>query len=1366
MADQSNPFDSLLDSWTPPGIDPRESAAEVQAVTDYFEALKAAGGYNAVMLQEDPVEILGGETEAGNILTSFLSALGPEFIGMDTPGSVEAYRQQNPVRGFVSQGAGMLAPFLVPMAGGGALGVRLAAKIPGLAKAVKFAEMAEHPIRAAAVKEAVQFAPLELARVGAGTVAGIATDDPGAGLRVAKHAALDLAIIGGFGAGIGVLRGARPWPRDVVEGEALLQEAIPSFRLDWSAQEKLRALVAFAAEAPAEAKAKVGEKTLDTALKALMQRVRVQEPGYRQAYVKSISFGAVEGAKGKNAAQALGYRFQLGGETGSTSRSFTIGERGFPNRVLMEEAEKLAGLPKDWEAYALYPRFVSARSDQGGKALRKSLVNNMQRVDSKWYIAQQENGLYVLAKRLRGRAMPLQAKRGEAAVGREGDQFLLLQTDRPDVFMPNAERFAQALNKPALREAGKQEYNAAWKSIPAAKQFDELERIAPAGSAPLPGIEPGKVAAAIAERMTPEARLAFQKAHGLARFFSKRMKEYFGPALHQFSDSPRFQIMYQKARTMFNLSVVKSNTEFFGPHAPSQSRHLFGQLFEKRISEGSLDDLISKLTPQGLRDVNEAITANIPVKDAAEWASADALKLLQKLQTTDQAMIPQMKATFELVEAAGFEPLQAHYMVSRSWQGAHRVPLTDAEGKIRAIASGKDRSLAKAEADALIERLGEQGIKLKYEPKNIEMWSREEDLRQLLKVDLGHATSQAAIKARTDLMKAKDLGRFEQRKGVLGYRSELNKGELKKMVYGHLLESNRYMTQQVVYKGLGDEFLLGKAEFPELANQLSYRIGRMAGEASEFDRDLRQFVDKNLAPFIGPNVASRTVRATNRGLFTLTLGMGDMGFVALNAMTPIQTALPELAFLMTAAPERLAKYYTSSLVMGERQLHTVRHVSPGKMLREAMRDMGKPGEELRAAFTRAQNEMVISPRFIEAFVGESSQTVMSLRKTLKGEQGFYDFIMRASEYGPAKSEEFSRGLAFVMGHNVGRDFFGLQGKQLYRFASEFVGRTMYNYGTGDRPKIITGTIGTLFGLFKNWTMHYMANYMVYAGEGLLRGNWKPLLWQNAGTFGIAGLGALPGYGVANAMSKAFSDQTLMEHTYELFNHLEPGIGETATDIASDVFFNGAPALLGVTLQGRAAPPGAEVVRDVNMLYSTMLWDRAVHARQFVGEALDYAANIGRHPLDSRKVTNEFYRAFTPRTMYRFIQTAADRGLRSLSTDNMLISPVSIPDRFKFVFGLTPVDIDKAFVINDELFKRQSSRRERISAYGSAIAESRRKGEYLEAIRLHKDAMLEGLEIDSVEKSANARETKLKEPLSDRQFKSYQQRALSRSLRVD
>jgi len=1361
-----------------PGLDPLRTEQGQRAMDQFFEGLSAAGSFENYMLRGNAAEQVQDSRDTSSFVGSFWSALGPEFVGMEPREGVEEYRRQNKVRGVISDWGGAIAPFVIPFAAKGALGIKLAAQIPKLAKVIKWASAAEHPVRAAAVKEAVALVPLEAARVATATGIGLATDDPGQGWRVAQHAAFDLGAFAAFGGAIQGVKGMRPFPRDLVKGEALVQEALPGFNLRWSPQEKLRALVAFKANPTPEALARIGEENLNGTISGLKRKVIGREaaserPGFgmREAYVKTITFGATAEPNGKAAAQALGNLFKIIPRAGARKnlRIKKLGIEGevtggLQSREVLDTIMERLALPQDWEAFALFPRLVQPSTDASAVSLRKTLHANMQRIDHQWFLAQQQNGMYVLAKRVKGRTLPKGAKAGEAKMGRADDLWLVLQTDRPGVFMPHAERFHDALASKAFQSTAVRAHNMDWKLMPSGKEMDELTRIAPMTS-PLVGTEPSIVAKAITERLTPEARLAFQETHGLARHFSKKLKEFVGPALMQFSDSPRAQIIYQKARTMFNLAVVRTNREFYGALKTPKSKTLFGQGFERRGTPGSLDELISELSKQGLKDVNEAIAGNISVRDATEWASADALKLLRKLELTDQQKLKHLSAALRVRNEPAFDVLQNHYMVSRSWRGDHRVVLSNADGALVGVAAGKNRAQVKDHAEKIIAAVKEEkGIELHFDPNRITTWTHPESARQARKINLASEESAAIIQAQRGLVKKKQLAQQTERPERLGFSDDLSKRELKELVYQHMLETNRFMAQTALELGIEGEGRMLLKEFPELHRQLQDRIKRMAGHSSEFEQNLTRSVDKVMGPVLGANSASRIVRATNRGLFTLTLGMGDAGFVALNAMTPIQTAVPELAFLMSAPPARLAKYYTSSLVMGEKRIHTVEHLSPGKMLREAFKDMGNPSDELRAAYTRAQNEMVISPRFIEAFVGESSQTVMSLKKTLKGEQGYYDYIMRLSEYGPAKSEEFSRGLAYVMGNNVGRDFFRLKGDSLHKFASEFVGRTMYNYGTGDRPKIITGSIGTLFGLFKNWSMHYMANYMTYLGEGFLRNNWKPLLWQNAGTFAVAGVGAIPGYGMANAMSKALTDEPLMQHIYKQFNHIEPVVGDFASDRLSDAFFNGFPGLFGVTLQGRAAPPGAELVRDVNMLYSMMLWDRMTHAGR-LGQAIDQAKSVGMNPIDSRKVTDEFSRTFLPRTWYRFIQTTAERGVRSLSTQNVLISPISIPERAAYVFGLTPTEIDKHYVIADDRFKSQARVRERISAYGVAIAEARRKGDWTEALRLHRQAMFEGWPVDSIERSATKREQNLTEPLIQRQFDDSVTRALKRDLRV-
>jgi hypothetical protein len=148
---------------------------------------------------------------------------------------------------------------------------------------------------------------------------------------------------------------------------------------------------------------------------------------------------------------------------------------------------------------------------------------------------------------------------------------------------------------------------------------------------------------------------------------------------------------------------------------------------------------------------------------------------------------------------------------------------------------------------------------------------------------------------------------------------------------------------------------------------------------------------------------------------------------------------------------------------------------------------------------------------------------------------------------------------------------------------------------------------------------------------------------------------------------------------------------------------------------------------------------------------------GKHPIESRKTRDEFWRAFAPRTLYRYIQTTSQRGVRSLSTSNLLVSPITIPERVSFVLGITPIDIDKSMYIDDELFKSQEKQRARVSTFGSNVAEANLRGDYREALRLYRSSYMEGLSSVSVGRSASSYETKMREPLAQRQFKDSQVR---------
>ena len=128
---------------------------------------------------------------------------------------------------------------------------------------------------------------------------------------------------------------------------------------------------------------------------------------------------------------------------------------------------------------------------------------------------------------------------------------------------------------------------------------------------------------------------------------------------------------------------------------------------------------------------------------------------------------------------------------------------------------------------------------------------------------------------------------------------------------------------------------------------------------------------------------------------------------------------------------------------------------------------------------------------------------------------------------------------------------------------------MYNYSAADRPRVFTGPLGTVFGQFKNWSAHYIANMLEYAGEGFNHNNWSPLVWQMAGTTAIGGVSATALYPMAETVNGWISDKSLMENIY---TRMGGGSGDAMGGNLADGVFMGLPMFAGLSLSGSAADP--------------------------------------------------------------------------------------------------------------------------------------------------------------------------------------------------
>jgi hypothetical protein len=309
----------------------------------------------------------------------------------------------------------------------------------------------------------------------------------------------------------------------------------------------------------------------------------------------------------------------------------------------------------------------------------------------------------------------------------------------------------------------------------------------------------------------------------------------------------------------------------------------------------------------------------------------------------------------------------------------------------------------------------------------------------------------------------------------------------------------------------------------------------------------------------------------------------------------------------------------------------------------------------------------------------------------------------------------------------------------------------------------------MYGLFKNWMMHYFGNMGVYLGEGFYHNNWKPFLWQQAGTFSIGGVGGLAGYSMLNSTNEMLSDDSFVEDLYNWWGYdqeLEGIAGEEFPGKMADFVYYGMPGLMGVSLQSRAAAPGQDLSRDFSHLWSTVILDRAMAGAQALGTGIRQWQHTGQHPGHTQEFWNAFARFAAPRTLQKAMQLNENGAIQSLRTGNNLISDVNMSGQVMHVLGMNSTDVAKSYEMSGILWKEQNEMRNQVSALGSAVAEARMAGDWQQVSELYKEAYRSGIPVDSIQKSADAYIQKRNGNEIDKQFDEMRQRNLRSTLGID
>ena len=609
------------------------------------------------------------------------------------------------------------------------------------------------------------------------------------------------------------------------------------------------------------------------------------------------------------------------------------------------------------------------------------------------------------------------------------------------------------------------------------------------------------------------------------------------------------------------------------------------------------------------------------------------------------------------------------------------------------------------------------------------------------------------INTRAELLMA-DPKRFLEQHGAHGFvgqRKAFSLREARERVSANVVETHKTIVRDSLEATLGPQLHRLQLEDNQVFHRIMTRLNNRLGVATPVNRWIDYAFDQALAPIFGARAASKAVHTLNELTYFATLGAFDMGFAVVNATTPIMTAFPELMMVTRIPSARLQHYYGNGFrYHPDGSVRPMAYLDAMKMARTAWQTLTHPSAGDRAIMDEGLRRNVIGRIFMEQIVGQDSKAAQAmfqgrLADPELGVLGNFKNLMQAPV---AMSEEFSRGYSFALGIRIAKDFFNMTDEQTFLFASRFTQRTNYGYASADRAKILTGALGTGYGLFKNWTNNYMLNLGTYTKEAF-HGNFAPLMTTMIGSTAVGGVIGAPFFGAVDSLAEMMTDKDLVEWMYELTGGDRSGEGPVPMWAADTVMY-GLPSLLGVSLQGRASAPGAELMRDATMMINTIHADRA----QAFGGMLNTIGGIvgtGMNPYSSEKLGREFVRAFAPRTLQRWYSIAGESGLSSLRTGNNIMSAPSAGKSALHVLGIAPLEIEKAMDVHNELYEDMNKMRDALAWYGEAGANAFEEADWATVTQIYRQALERQIPIPSLSASIQTRLLKKSHPVSTRQF---------------
>lgn len=1242
------------------------------------------------------------------------NTLGGGLVGLEHPDTgVQEWQAEHPWLNLASELAGFGGLY-----GAGAK-VLKATKYKNVLKAIGSGEkLAEAPFKTRALQEMALMAPIEATRQTAGAVVEGLGDYEGPSLQERAIEGILNTALGGVVAGtLGTIAsGGR---------KIRLPQTLKDLSSDDSWQVNLRK----ARESLGTIEDPLEHNRVQGLVQDLEGKIRTE---WRENFVSALEsdpenrLGRLNSLwKGteKNPSQAL----VINSETGFKS----LKELELVNDDLAQV------LPQDWLEYSQFPRVVSPKTAQARAYVDDTLSHTLSPVGNGWYLGREKEGLYVMARKIHDQ---------------DGlSRYIFLKTDNPGKFVPEQASLKAITDRMAWRDPAsivKPTGNSDFVLDGGYNFYNLLEKGTRASDAPTSKLW----------QASTEGVRATAKALGLSKVGSRladseflgntvsEFKRLFAPTALQFKNSPVARKVYATWQYVLDSAKRRAYETVWGKPIAPEGASLLGT-FTKGIGRDgtSFGEQFKKFfgkNPEEFQKFLDVIysgrtTAEVESGGLLQGEALNFLKWMDRLDNNVHLEGAQTIQGLQLDDSKLWRMLSTHHGMSRFWKGTLRQEVLDENGHLVTIFGGNNKKGLTKSAERLIEEAERNGRKWTLG----DYWAKSPEIDgaklKNLNNDLLGLSEEYMKKLESGDMSSRIPGFTKSRAGIGGFHQASTPQEfLDDLAYSFGMKYD-WMGKEIATKLTARDLATLGIDSPEVAAQLEDKLSVLRGEQGVFSTLVNKLADRVLSPVLGANSASRIVDAFNSAHAIFDLGFANLSYTLANILQPITTVLPQLSMLHSC-PEALQWAYDGIPLISRSGKGTLANIfSPLKMMKEGMKLLANPESEqgFREFTDWAIREGVISPQFTEAYVGKNSHIGSTLKEAWqKGE--FVEFTKELSSYLPRMSEQVSRGYAMAVGYKFFNSIAkstGLSRDQVYLATKKFVENTMFQYAASDRATVLQGPVGRAWGLFKNWTMHYVGWQMEYLDAAARRGAFAPLLYSNLATSALGGLSASEIGGAIQSFAEWMEDDKMSNLVYDRW-------GDTAT---SNFILYGLPGLVrfpglaGISLKNQVnspfSDPGEEIQRFMGFVYA----NRLKAAWNAVGEGIDYWASSGDNPLGSDRVRLQLARAFAPKAFYRSMQMVDD-ALYSLSGSKVIegLSPAE-QMAYKY-FNLPSARISQAMEISSEIWKDKDKRALLTSRYAKVFAEALDAQDGRMMQRIIERALVDGVDVPSMVHNAQTR----------------------------